>query len=122
MVKYGTLQDGVLTYAEYQHGALVTAQGLVFGGKPTDYGYMEVQGIAEDGTDEVVDGVIRHYTGAAVEYTLTYEERVVQYIRERYTMDDELAILRQRDTKTDEYSEYYDYCEECKSKAKEESV
>lgn len=52
-------------------------------------------------------------------YVPTYEERVVQLIRERYSMDDELAILRQRDSKPEEFTEYNAYCEECKVKAKE---
>lgn len=37
---------------------------------------------------------------------LPYEERVVSRIREVYSVDDELAILRQRDTKPYEFSEY----------------
>jgi hypothetical protein len=37
---------------------------------------------------------------------LSYEERVVNRIRAIYSIDDELAILRQRDTKPDEFSEY----------------
>lgn len=53
-------------------------------------------------------------------YVPTYEERVVQLIREKYSMDDELAILRQRESKPDEFVEYNAYCEECKIKAKEE--
>lgn len=53
-------------------------------------------------------------------YVPTYEDRVVQLIRARYTMDDELAILRQRDSKPEEFAEYNAYCEECKQKAKEE--
>lgn len=53
-------------------------------------------------------------------YVPTYEERVVQLIRERYDLDAELALLRQRDTKPDEFAEYNAYCEECKRKAKEE--
>lgn len=52
-------------------------------------------------------------------YIPTYEERVEQMIRERYSLGAELAIQRQRDTKVDEFNEYYAYCEECKSKAKE---
>ena len=35
-----------------------------------------------------------------------YEERVVSRIRTIYSVDDELAILRQRDTKPDEFAEY----------------
>lgn len=50
-------------------------------------------------------------------YTPTYEEKVEQLIREKYTISDELAILRQRNSKEDEFVEYYEFCEECKAKA-----
>lgn len=53
-------------------------------------------------------------------YIPTYEEKVVQLIRERYTIDDEFAILRQRDEKPQEFAEYFAYCEECKKQAKGE--
>lgn len=53
-------------------------------------------------------------------YVPTYEERVVQLIRERYDLDAELAILRQRDSKPEEFAEYNAYCEECKVRAKED--
>lgn len=49
-----------------------------------------------------------------------YQILVVSMIRKRYSIDDELAILRQRDEKQSEYKEYFNYCEECKSKAKHE--
>ena len=52
-------------------------------------------------------------------YIPTYEERVEQLIRERYSLSAELAIQRQRETKAEEFNEYFTYCEECKSKAKE---
>ena len=54
-----------------------------------------------------------------VNQIMPYEELVVQFIRERYTLDDELAIQRQKETKPDEWSGYFAYCEECKAKAKE---
>ena len=50
----------------------------------------------------------------------TYEHRVQQSIRERYSVDDELAILRQRDTKPDEFAAYYEYAEQCKAQAKKQ--
>ena len=50
----------------------------------------------------------------------TYEERVVELIRHQYSIDDELAILRQRDSKPEEFAEYYAYVEECKIEAKQE--
>ena len=53
-------------------------------------------------------------------YVPTYEQRVVQLIRERYSMDYELRNLRMRDSDPDTFNEYYQYVEECKTKAKEE--
>ncbi len=50
---------------------------------------------------------------------LSYEEIVSMLIREKYSLDEELAIQRQRDNKVEEFEQYYDYCEECKAKAKE---
>lgn len=51
---------------------------------------------------------------------LPYEQRVVNRIRERYSVDDELAILRQRDTKPEEFAEYNAFVE--KIKAEERAV
>lgn len=48
----------------------------------------------------------------------TYEQKVSFLIRDKYSLDDELAILRQRDSKPEEFEEYNIYCEECKTKAK----
>ena len=48
-------------------------------------------------------------------YPLTVEK----YIREKYTLSAELAILRQRDSKPEEFEEYNSYAESCKIIAKE---
>ncbi|MDR1878286.1 MAG: hypothetical protein LBQ64_01830 [Bacteroidales bacterium] len=48
----------------------------------------------------------------------SYGELVSQYIREQYSIDDELAILRQREEKPDKFAEYDNYCEQCKTRAK----
>lgn len=50
---------------------------------------------------------------------ISYEDLVTQFIREKYSLNDELALSRQRDTKAEEFNAYYEYCEECKVKAKE---
>ena len=49
-----------------------------------------------------------------------YESKIIDKIRQRYTINQELAILRQRDTKPEEYQEYFDYVEQCKAEAKAE--
>lgn len=49
-----------------------------------------------------------------------YSERVNALIRERYSDSEELSILRQRDEKPTQFSEYFAFCEACKSRAKAE--
>lgn len=62
----------------------------------------------------------KYNTRKKQENALTYEQLVVSKIRERYTIDQELAILRQRDAKPQEFAEYNAYVENCKAQAKEE--
>ena len=50
---------------------------------------------------------------------IPYEQRVVSRIREKYSVDDELAILRQRDTKPEEFAEYNTFVEGIKSEEKD---
>lgn len=49
-----------------------------------------------------------------------YEERVTELIRERYSVSAELAVLRQRDTKPEEFADYNAFAEQCKARAREE--
>lgn len=50
--------------------------------------------------------------------SIDYDEAVNNEIRKRYSVSDEFAILRQRDSKQEEYLAYYAYCEECKAYVK----
>ena len=47
-----------------------------------------------------------------------YGNHVNDLIRRRYSLSEELAILRQKDEKPDEYRVYFAFCEECKANAK----
>ena len=49
-----------------------------------------------------------------------YENKVVALIRQKYNVNQELAILRQRDTKPEEFAEYNEYVEKCKEQVKNE--
>lgn len=51
---------------------------------------------------------------------INYDQLVSDLIRERYTIDQEIAINRQRDAKREEFQEYFDFCEQCKIKAHEQ--
>lgn len=67
------------------------------------------------------NGIIREMTAEEIaEYTfipatVPYEQRVVDRIRAVYSVDDELAILRQRDTKPEEFAEYNAFVEQIKA-------
>lgn len=49
-----------------------------------------------------------------------YENLIIRKIREKYSVNQELAILRQRDTKPAEFAAYNEYVEQCKAEVKDE--
>lgn len=49
-----------------------------------------------------------------------YEKLVERLIRQKYSLSNELAILRQATTKVEEFNAYNEYAEECKTVAKTE--
>lgn len=49
-----------------------------------------------------------------------YESEIVRKIRKRYTINQELAIIRKRDSKPSEFVEYNAFVEKCKKEIKEE--
>ena len=49
-----------------------------------------------------------------------YENMIIRKIRAKYTINQELAILRQRDSKPAEFAEYNAFVERCKNEAKAE--
>lgn len=68
------------------------------------------------------NGIYREETAEELKGMVTpeppYAQRVVDRIRAKYSVDDELAILRQRDTKPEEFSEYNDFVEQIKAEEK----
>lgn len=57
---------------------------------------------------------------ARIKTTIDYPQLVEYNIRKKYSLSAELAILRQRDTKPEEFAEYNAFCELCKAEAKTE--
>ena len=54
-----------------------------------------------------------------VQIVIPYKDRIIARIREVYSIDDELAILRQRDTKPEEFAEYNAFVEKVKAEERE---
>jgi hypothetical protein len=48
-----------------------------------------------------------------------YEDLVNSLIRKKYSLSQELSILRRRNETPEKFAEYYAYAEECKLTAKE---
>ena len=70
-----------------------------------------------------INGIVREMTPEEETFynpieVIPYEERVVNRIREVYSVDDELAILRQRDTKPEEFEQYNAFVEQIKMEEK----
>jgi len=76
--------------------------------------------VAEDFNDDLTFNLDKYNARKKQENTISYEQLVVSKIRERYTIDQELAILRQRDSKPQDFAEYNTYVEQCKTEAKGE--
>lgn len=83
---------GKIPVMYYRNGAIV-------------YEYEEAPETTEDGTE----------TSTVPMY---YGETVNGLIRRKYTLSEELAILRQRDTKAEEFEAYNAYAESCKEEAR----
>jgi hypothetical protein len=68
------------------------------------------------------NGIYRNMTNEEIDElnlsdfnTIPYKDRIISRIREVYSVDDELAILRQRDTKPEEFAEYNAFVEKIKA-------
>lgn len=74
--------------------------------------------------DEHPNGIVVDLTGEDMEIMhrfipiVPYEQRVANRVREKYSINDELAILRQRDTKPEEFEEYNSFVERIKAEEK----
>ena len=72
----------------------------------------------------IVNGVlvVRDKTSelSRIKNTIDYPQLVENKIRKKYSASAELAILRQSNSKPEEFAEYNAFCELCKSEAKKE--
>lgn len=83
---------GKIPVMYYRNGAIV-------------YEYVDAPEATEDGTE-------------TPHVPMDYGETVNELIRRKYTLSEELAILRQRGTKAEEFEAYNAYAESCKEEAR----
>jgi hypothetical protein len=56
------------------------------------------------------------------ETDINYNEEVNNMVRQKYSLSEELAILRQRDSKPEEFAAYNEYAEYCKVEVKRRMI
>lgn len=74
--------------------------------------------VASDFNEDLSFSIDKYMSRKEVESKIEYENKIVSLIRKKYSLNQELAILRQRDTKAEEFAEYNAYVEACKTKIK----
>ncbi len=80
--------------------------------------YLDCQG--SDFNSDLTFSVDKYNARKEREKINDYENKVVAEIRKKYNINQELAILRQRDSKPQEFAEYNEYVEQCKAKIKQQ--
>ena len=90
---------------------------------PYNYTKVEIDDIysdckASDFNEDLTFNVEKYNARKQKQDNDEYENKVVALIRKKYNINQELAILRQRDAKPLEYKEYYEYVEQCKKQVK----
>lgn len=91
-----------------------TIENIGYGKFHVNTNIVEIERENEDG-ETIVEWECDQVTVSGVP---TYEKTVVAMIREQYSENDELALLRQHATKGDEFETYNEFCENCKTIAK----
>ena len=92
---------------------------------PYNYTKVEIDDVysdcqASDFNDDLSFSVEKYNARKQKQDNDEYENKVVALIRQKYNVNQELAILRQRDTKPEEFAEYNEYVEQCKEQVKNE--
>ncbi len=54
------------------------------------------------------------------ESKMTRNQEIAAVINAKYSIDDQIAILRQKETKPEAYEEFFAFCEEVKAKIPKE--
>lgn len=67
---------------------------------------------------DIQDLIISINTSQGNRAFINYNEEVNNMVRQKYSLSEELAILRQRDSKPEEFAAYNEYAEYCKAEIK----
>lgn len=86
--------------------------------------YNVIKTVDKDGNENIEYEKVRDILSPFTEDTRTYEQKVEDYIAERYTIKQELALINNYNLDVEkyrqEYEEYQEYRMQCKERAKGE--
>ena len=90
---------------------------------PYNYTKVEIDDVysdcqESDFNDDLTFSIEKYNARKQVLANEEYENKIVALIRKKYNINQELAILRQRDAKPQEFAEYNEYVEKCKDQVK----
>ena len=74
--------------------------------------------VISDFNQDLSFSIDKYKSRKETEAKIEYETKIVSLIRKKYNINQELAILRQRDAKPQEFAEYNEYVEQCKEQVK----
>lgn len=74
--------------------------------------------VISDFNQDLSFSIDKYKSRKETEAKIEYETKIVSLIRKKYSVNQELAILRQRDAKPQEFAEYNEYVEQCKRQVK----
>ena len=74
--------------------------------------------VISDFNQDLSFSIDKYKSRKETEAKIEYENKIVTLIRKKYNVNQELAILRQRDTKPQEFADYNEYVEQCKRQVK----
>ena len=92
---------------------------------PYNYTKVEIDDVysdcqASDFNDDLIFSIGKYTARKQKQDNDEYENKIVALIRKKYNVNQELAILRQREVKPEEFAEYNEYVEQCKEQVKNE--
>lgn len=106
--------DDVITAEPYNYQISNVPDGINL----SDIAYSDFDNIEGKYIFNITKFNLRKQAEKEKETIFNYKTQIDELIREKYSINDEIAILRQRDTKTNEFNEYFEFVENIKQRVR----
>lgn len=106
--------DDVITAEPYNYQISNVPDGINL----SDIAYSDFDNIEGKYIFNITKFNLRKQAEKEKEIIINYKTLIDELIREKYSINDEIAILRQRDTKSNEFNEYFEFVENIKQRVR----